>query len=117
MGARVRCPPGVHSPSTILGEIRSAGERFAAREAAQPDRYPAESVADLLALGLFSAPFPADLGGSGQSLREAALAIEVLAEASPSLALLACMPVGFAGVLSAVPALLPDPARGAFAEQ
>ncbi len=101
----------------MIGEIRSAGERFAAREAADGDAYPAESVAELIGLGMFSAPLPAELGGKGQRLPEAVAAVEALAEASPSLALLACMPVGFAGVLAAVSPAVAEEHRASFGEQ
>ena len=103
--------------SALLGEIRSAGERLAAREATDPGRYPAESIAELLALGLFSAPFPAKLGGRGQSLAEAVAVIEALSEASPSLGLLASMPVGLAGVLTGALPAVPEAERDAFFAQ
>jgi alkylation response protein AidB-like acyl-CoA dehydrogenase len=101
----------------LSAEIRAAGDRFEAREAADPDRYPAESVAELVALGLFSAPFPAALGGLGLDLPGAVAVIEALSAASPSLGLLASMPVGLAGVLAASAPALPEARRPAFVEQ
>ncbi len=103
--------------SALSAEIRAAGDRFEAREAADPDRYPAESVAELVALGLFSAPFPRELGGAGLDLPSAVVAIEALSAASPSLGLLASMPVGLAGVLTASAPALPEALRPAFREQ
>jgi alkylation response protein AidB-like acyl-CoA dehydrogenase len=102
---------------TLLADLRSAGERFAAREAADPDRYPAESVADLQAIGLFSAPFPRARGGRDLGLVEAVAAVEALSEASPSLGLLAGMPLGLAGVLTATAPVAPDAVRAAFDDQ
>jgi alkylation response protein AidB-like acyl-CoA dehydrogenase len=116
-GTGLRSARAVPSHPTLLGELRSAAERFAAREAIDPDRYPAESVAELTALGLFSAPFPVELGGVGQSLAEAVTAVEALACASPSLALLACMPMGLAGVITAGSQRAPEPERGPFFQQ
>src|SRR5580704_15715688 len=101
----------------IEAEIRSAGDRFEAREAADPDRYPAESVAELIALGLFSAPFPGELGGRGLDLPEAVVVVEALSGASPSLGLLASMPVGLAGILAASAPALPEAVRPAFRDQ
>jgi alkylation response protein AidB-like acyl-CoA dehydrogenase len=103
--------------SALSAEIRAAGDRFEAREAADPDRYPAESVAELIALGLFSAPFPRELGGADLDLPRAVAVVEALSAASPSLGLLASMPVGLAGVLAAAAPALPEPVRPAFGEQ
>jgi alkylation response protein AidB-like acyl-CoA dehydrogenase len=103
--------------TALAAEIRSAGDRFEAREAADPDRYPAESVADLIALGLFSAPFPDELGGRGLDLPKAVVIVEALSGASPSLGLLASMPIGLAGVLAASAPALPEAVRPAFREQ
>jgi alkylation response protein AidB-like acyl-CoA dehydrogenase len=102
---------------SLLEEIRAASARFAAAEAADPERYPAESVAALVALGAFSAPFPAALGGRGLSLAGAVAVIEAVAEASPSLALLAAMPIGLAGVLAGAEPAVPEAHRAAFREQ
>jgi alkylation response protein AidB-like acyl-CoA dehydrogenase len=101
----------------IEAEIRSAGDRFEAREAADPDRYPAESVAELVALGLFSAPFPRELGGLGLDLPRAVAVLSALSETSPSLGLLASMPVGLAGVLATSAPALPEAVRPTFLEQ
>jgi acyl-CoA dehydrogenase len=103
--------------STLLAEIRSAGGRFAAREVADPERYPAESVDELQALGLFSAPLPVELGGEGLDLPRSVAIVEALAEASPSLALLASMPFGLAGVLAGAAPAVPDARLPAFREQ
>ncbi len=110
-------PTDLGRASSLLGAIRSASARFAAAEALDPERYPAESVAELVALGVFSAPFPAALGGRGLSLAASVAVVEALAEASPSLALLAAMPVGLAGVLGAVEPIVPEALRAAFRRQ
>jgi alkylation response protein AidB-like acyl-CoA dehydrogenase len=101
----------------LLGEVRGLGDRIAAREAEDPDRYPDESVRDLIALGALSMPLPVDLGGLGASLADAVELILAIAEASPSLALLMSMPVGLAGVLAGAGAAVREPARAAFADQ
>jgi alkylation response protein AidB-like acyl-CoA dehydrogenase len=102
---------------SLLMEVRAASARFAAAEAADPARYPAESVAALVALGALSAPFPAEFGGRGLSLPEAASIVEALAEASPSLALLAAMPLGLAGVLAGAERAVPEGLRPTYREQ
>ena len=53
--------------------------------------------------GVIRAPFPTSVGGSGCSLLDAVDAIETIAAASPSTALLAAMPIGLAGVYSVGP--------------
>jgi alkylation response protein AidB-like acyl-CoA dehydrogenase len=73
---------------------------IAAREAADPERYPAESVADLYAANIPAMPFAPGLGGAGATCREATETIELLATASASLALMMSMPLGFAGVVA-----------------
>jgi alkylation response protein AidB-like acyl-CoA dehydrogenase len=103
--------------ASLLLEVRSAGARFAAAEAAAPERYPSESVAELIALGVFSAPFLPSLGGRGQDLVEGVAVVEALAEASPSLALLAAMPLGLAGVLAGAEPAVPEAHRAPFRRQ
>jgi alkylation response protein AidB-like acyl-CoA dehydrogenase len=103
--------------SSLLAEIRAASDRFATLEAQEPERYPVESVAALHALGVFSAPFAAALGGRGLGLVGAVAVIEALAEASPSLALLTAMPLGLAGVLAGVEPAVPEAQRATFREQ
>ncbi len=73
---------------------------IAAREAADPEAYPALSVSDLYAANMPAMPFPPAMGGTGASCRDATEAIELLATASPSLALMLSMPLGFAGMVA-----------------
>jgi alkylation response protein AidB-like acyl-CoA dehydrogenase len=103
--------------SDLLGGVRALGERIAAREAEDPDRYPDESVRELIDLGALSMALPKDLGGLGASLAEATELVLAIAEASPSLALLVSMPIGLAGVLAGAGAAVRDQHRAAFAEQ
>ncbi len=85
----------------MLSDLADLLPGMAAREAANPEDYPAESVAALYAAGIPQSPFAAEMGGEGATCRRATEAIEAIATASPSLALLAAMPMGLAGVLSA----------------
>lgn len=101
----------------LVGEVQALGERIAGREAADPDRYPAETIGELIGLGVLSAPLPVRLGGRGVSLAEAAAIVEAVAEASPSAALLASMPIGLAGVLAGAGPIVPEAHRAAFNEQ
>ena len=57
------------------------------------------------------------MGGSGCALVDAVDAIETIASASPSTALLAAMPIGLAGVYAAGPAVAPPEHRRAWADQ
>ncbi|MEZ4552854.1 MAG: acyl-CoA dehydrogenase family protein [Dehalococcoidia bacterium] len=88
--------------------MRSLGLRFAQRDAAEGDAYPAANVEDLKASLLLGAPFPPALGGQGWSNADAVRAIELTASYSPSTALIWAMPLGLAGVhagdIEAVPA-------------
>ncbi|HLM71684.1 MAG TPA: acyl-CoA dehydrogenase family protein, partial [Polyangiaceae bacterium] len=103
--------------SDLLGGVRALGERIAAREAEDPDRYPDESVRELIDLGALSMALPKDLGGLGASLAEATELVLAIAEASPSLALLVSMPIGLAGVLAGAGAAVREQHRAAFVEQ
>ena len=103
--------------STLADTVRALAPRLAEREAADPERYPAENIADLVAGGVIRAPFPNTVGGSGCTLLDAVDAIETIASASPSTALLAAMPLGLAGVYSAGPDVAPPEHRRAWAEQ
>ena len=84
----------------MLRDLIDLLPRFAEREAADPETYPRESVADLYVAGIPLAPFTEAMGGEGASCRDAVAAIETLATASPSLALIASMPLGLAGILA-----------------
>jgi len=84
----------------MLADLQDLLPGFAAREAGDPESYPAASVDDLYAAGIPQAPLPLALGGESASCRQSAAAIEALAAASPSLALLASMPLGLAGVVA-----------------
>lgn len=102
--------------STFLGDVSEMLAGFAARETASPEAYPADSVAELHRAGIIAAPFPRDLGGRGVSCREATQAIELIARASPSTALILAMPLGLAGVLGADEAAVPEAHRGTWRE-
>src|SRR5204863_9061054 len=62
-------------------------------------------------------PFPVPVGGSGCTLVDAVDAVETIASASPSTALLAAMPIGLAGVFSAGPDVAPAEHRRGWSEQ
>jgi alkylation response protein AidB-like acyl-CoA dehydrogenase len=103
--------------SALAETVRSLAPTLAEREAADPDRYPAENIADLMASGVIRAPFPTSAGGSGCSLLDAVDAIETIAAASPSTALLTSMPMGLAGVYSVSPDDVPAEHRRTWSEQ
>lgn len=92
-------------------------QSIADREHREPETFPAASIAALYDAGVIAAPFPPELGGSRASLAEMVVAVEAIAAASPSTALIACMPLGLAGILGLGSELAPEAHRGAFAEQ
>ncbi len=84
----------------LIDQLRDALPTFAARDAADPENYPSQSVADLYALGVIASPFAASLGGSNAIPADGVAMIEAMAGASGSLALIASMPLGLATVYS-----------------
>jgi alkylation response protein AidB-like acyl-CoA dehydrogenase len=103
--------------SDLVEAVRHLAPRLASRDIADPERYPAENIADLVNAGVIRAPFPAAMGGAGCTLVDAVDAVEAIASASPSTALLAAMPIGLAGAYSAGPDAAPPAHRRAWAEQ
>lgn len=90
---------------------------FTERDARNADAYPAENVAALQAAGVLLAPFGKALGGTGASLVQATQAIEAIATASPSTALLVSMPLGLAGIYGMGPGVAPPEHRQEWAGQ
>jgi alkylation response protein AidB-like acyl-CoA dehydrogenase len=103
--------------STVAETIRALVPKLAEREAADPERYPAENIADLVGNGVILAPFAESVGGSGCTLLDAVDVVETIASASPSTALLTAMPLGLAGVYATGPDVAPPEHRRAWAEQ
>lgn len=89
---------------------------IAEREQADPETYPAANVADLLAVGFHSGPF-SSADGAAWSLADSTAAVEQLAAASPSAALLLSMPLGLAGNLSVDIGAVPPPFLSGWQEQ
>jgi alkylation response protein AidB-like acyl-CoA dehydrogenase len=80
----------------LINELRDRLPAILDREAAQPEAYPKENLADLFAIGAISAAFPREAGGDAATLLENVSLVRELAAASPSTALLAVMPLGLA---------------------
>lgn len=102
---------------TLAESVRALAPKLAEREAADSEQYPSENIADLVSAGVIRAPFAVSAGGSGCTLVDAVDAIETIASASPSTALLAAMPIGLAGAYSAGPDVAPPEHRRAWADQ
>lgn len=81
---------------------------LAADDLRNPDEYPAQSMQAALAFGAHAGPFPGVLGGHGWTLTDATAAVERLAAANPSVALMLSMPIGLAGVLNVDAGLVPS---------
>src|SRR4051812_13035571 len=77
------------------------------RSFTRDDDYPAANVAKLIDTRVFAAPFPVALGGGAIELREAVEIAEAIAEACPSTALLATMPIGLAAAMATAPEVAP----------
>ena len=101
----------------LLEQVRGLAPALAAREAAQPEAFPGDSIRELQRAGVPAAPFPAHLGGMGAGLSEVVAAVEAVAAASPSTALLLSMPLGLAGVYALGPDVAPKEHRAAWAAQ
>ncbi len=97
----------------LIDDLRARLPTFSERDAAAPDVYPRENVADLFALGVIAAPLPREQGGGGATLEQAVKLVETIALASPSTALLAAMPMGLAAATTAAAALASEPNKRA----
>jgi alkylation response protein AidB-like acyl-CoA dehydrogenase len=73
-------------------------ETISRREAADPETFPAENVADVKRARLHAAPFTRELGGLDASLAECVAVTERIAMSSASTALLLAMPLGLAAI-------------------
>jgi alkylation response protein AidB-like acyl-CoA dehydrogenase len=102
---------------SLADTVRDLAPRLASRDDADSERFPVENIGDLVSGGVIRAPFPAAAGGFGCTLLEAVDALEVIASASPSTALLASMPMGLAGIYSAGPDAAPPAYRRLWADQ
>jgi alkylation response protein AidB-like acyl-CoA dehydrogenase len=94
----------------ILADVR-------AREAGDPEAYPARTIEDLYAIGLPLAPFSPGLGGANGSLRDSVELVERLASVSPAAGLLISMPLSLAGFVVAGVEAAPAAHRAACAAQ
>lgn len=90
---------------------------ISARERAEPEVFPAASMAALFDAGVIGAPFAPALGGCGATLPEMVTAIEAIAAASPSTALIAAMPAGLAGVVALAADAAPPAFRAGWGDQ
>ena len=90
---------------------------IAERERAEPEVYPAASIGALYDAGVIAAPFRPEHGGRSAALPEMVAAVEAIATASPSCALIACMPLGLAGIYGLGPDIAPEAHRARFVEQ
>ena len=116
---RTRSSPtgGQPEKTALRARLEEILEAVRAREAGDPESFPAGTVADLYAIGLPRAPFPVVLGGIDGSLRDSVEMVERLATISPAAALLLSMPLTLAGFLVAGVAVAPAAHRTACAGQ
>jgi alkylation response protein AidB-like acyl-CoA dehydrogenase len=105
------------TPVNAKTHLRDLIPQIADRENSAPEDYPRTSVEALYHAGVIAAPFPSGLGGSQWGLTDAVAAIQAIAEASPSTALIASMPLGLAGVLGLGPDIAPAAYRSQWTDQ
>jgi alkylation response protein AidB-like acyl-CoA dehydrogenase len=105
------------SATGLVATVTDLADRLAARDQADAESYPGANIADLQQAGVLLAPFPAAAGGWGATPLESVTAMEVVAAASPSTALLLAMPLGLAGVFSGGAAAAPAQHRAAWLAQ
>jgi alkylation response protein AidB-like acyl-CoA dehydrogenase len=103
--------------STVGAKLASLLPSIAERERTEPETFPAGSIAALYDAGVIAAPFRPEHGGSSASLPEMVAAVEAIAAASPSTALIAAMPLGLAGIYGLGPEIAPEAHRATFARQ
>ena len=87
------------------------------RDESDSESYPKASVRALYEAGVIAAPFPGGLGGANWRLTDSVTAIEALAAASPSTALIVSMPLGLAGIYGLGADLAPKEYRAAWSAQ
>jgi len=102
---------------TLLDDVATLTRRFAEREQIDGDGFPAANIEEMKRLGLFGAPFQPEFGGRGASLPDMVRAVELVAAASPSTALLLTMPLGLAGIYALGPEIAPAEHRAAWSKQ
>jgi alkylation response protein AidB-like acyl-CoA dehydrogenase len=90
---------------------------IADQERNHPEAYPESSIRALFDAGIIAGPFADHLGGRGMKLVEAVTVVEAIASVSPSVALIASMPLGLAGVYALSDEVAPGQHRTAFAAQ
>jgi len=100
-----------------LHDLTGIAARFAERDAAAPDEYPAENIADIKRSGMLIAPFPEHAGGAGVSLLDATRMTEIVAKQSPATALMLSMPLGLACVYAMPVECVPEQHRARWNEQ
>ncbi len=103
--------------TSIRASVEEIARRFAERDAADPEHYPQENVADLAEAGIVRGPFPKSLGGRDWTLSDSVAAVETVAAASPSTALVVSMPLGLAGVYGLGAEAAPVAQRAVWADQ
>lgn len=90
---------------------------IADQERNHPEAYPESSIRALFDAGIISGPFAKTLGGHGMTLAEVVCVLEAIASVSPSVALIASMPMGLAGIYALDDEVAPEAHRAAFAAQ
>jgi alkylation response protein AidB-like acyl-CoA dehydrogenase len=101
----------------MLHDLAEIAAGFAARDAAAPDAYPAENIADIKRSGVLLAPFPSHAGGSGMGLLDAVRAAEIVARRSPGTALMMVMPLGLGCMYAAPEGVIADEHRAGWNDQ
>jgi alkylation response protein AidB-like acyl-CoA dehydrogenase len=100
-----------------LQDLASLAPEIIARETADPESYPLETIGELFSAGLISAPMREEDGGSGWNLARTTEAVELVARASGSAGLIVAMPLGISGIYGITPDFVPEPHRAEWRRQ
>ncbi|HZP56263.1 MAG TPA: acyl-CoA dehydrogenase family protein, partial [Dehalococcoidia bacterium] len=103
--------------AAMLDAVDALARRCEEREAAAPDAFSQESLDDVKRSSLLLAPLRESAGGQSCTLADAVVAIETLARHSPSVALLASMPLGLSGVVESIAPVVPEAHAASWAQQ
>src|SRR5438093_1627768 len=104
-------------PDAFAAALDDVLPQIGALERSHPEAYPEESIRALFDARIIAGPLPEDMGGRGMTLVDAVRAVEAIASVSPSVALVASMPLGLAGIYALGGAIAPEAYRAAFVEQ
>jgi alkylation response protein AidB-like acyl-CoA dehydrogenase len=101
----------------LLDTARTLAAQFTELQPDATDAFPEEAFREVKRSGMLRAPLSVECGGLGASLAEATVATELVARASPAMALLIAMPLGLANMYGLGPDVAPEEHRRTWSEE